>query len=153
MSCKLTQRELAIALTISKTTMTRWELDTIEIPNKKLIQLIEFLKQKQLHVTIEWFSFGIGVEPIIGNRENLQKLNFDEISYNTLCNLKNQINNFEILQLNTNFITPFLNAHDYVGCVFTNDYVSLDQKFCVWVTDKEIIAGIYNYKKNITKLL
>lgn len=147
----LSQREFAIEFDLSKPTISRWESNLVKIPIKRLNTLVELLKNHGILVSTHWINTGIGTPPINQNAETIDTLNFDEIAYLTLNNIRQKIKDFEILQLNTKFFEPIFAYADYVAGVPTNDKSSLNGKLCFVVTSKDIIAGIYNYTDKTLK--
>ena len=130
---------------LSVPTLSRWELNYNLIPATKLNKLVEFFKKNGIEVSVEWILLNIGQAPINTNLQSFDKLNFDEISYITLYNLRNNVIDFEISQINNSFFEPLLYNGDYVGGVRTSNLETLNNKLCYVYIDKFIYAGIFNF--------
>lgn len=140
---RLTQSEFAASLNLSKPTIARWELNTVEIPHKKLETIMEFCIQNNLLVSKEWLLLGIGAEPRFSEYDK-PVLNFDEITYKTYNSLKFDDDNLKLYQVTSNFMSPILQYADYI--IVKNEYnkLILHNKVCCIEKEKEIIVGIYN---------
>jgi transcriptional regulator with XRE-family HTH domain len=136
---------------ISVPTLSRWELNYTAIPKIKLENLIKFFKSNGIDVNAEWILFNKGHPPINVNLKSLDNLNFDEISYLTLSNLKNNIPNLEVYQINNNFFEPIIFNGDYIGCMEFSNLEILTNKLCYLFQDRMLYAGIFNFTQmNIT---
>lgn len=143
----LTQREFAIEFDVSKASITRWEIDGVHIPPKKILALIEFFNSRGLLVSHGWLTRGVGTIPILQHITSLEKLNFDELTYVTLNRLKKEINNFEFYQTNTKFFEPILSYADYVAGVCVSNKQTLNNKLCFAITKIDIIVGFFDSVK------
>ena len=132
-------------------TIFRWENDYNQIPDKKLIKLINFFVSKGIQVSVNWMINGIGIHPIHKNIQDIETYNFDEIVYITLSQAKSYIKNFEIFQINSNFYEPTLLFGDYIGGVITNDLSNLDGKLCFFIIDEIIQVGTFDFYNNTIK--
>jgi transcriptional regulator with XRE-family HTH domain len=132
---------------ITLPTLSRWELDYTAIPTLKLDSLINFFQLNGIDVSAEWILSNNGHPPINTNLQSLDKLNFDELAYITLSNLKNNIEHFEIYQINNNFFEPMLYNGDYVGGILNNNLEMLVNKLCYVIQDKMLYAGIFNFDR------
>ena len=88
-------------------TIFRWENDYNQIPDKKLIKLINFFVSKGIQVSVNWMINGIGIHPIHKNIQDIETYNFDEIVYITLSQAKSYIKNFEIFQIHFYYSKEF----------------------------------------------
>ena len=143
----LSQREFAVDFDISKPTITRWELDAVTIPPKKIAALLEFFNQRGLMVSAHWLMYGTGTEPINQFTKHIENLNFDEITYITFNKLKCEIKNFEFHQINTMFFEPVLSYADYVaGVIIDNSKINtLNNRLCFATTAKDVVVGVFDY--------
>ena len=148
----LSQREFANEFNISKPTITRWESNAVKIPPNKLNELVEAFKKHGILVSTHWINTGIGTLPLNQNSCELEALNFDEITYLALNDLRQKIKNFEIFQINTKFFEPILGYADYIAGVPTNDKASVNGKLCFVITSKDVVTGIYNYADQTLKI-
>ncbi len=99
-----TRKEFATQLgDVSLPTLSRWELNYVKIPQKKLERLVHFFNQKGIRVDIDWIRSGQGLPPINLNLKDFQDIKFDEISYSIMIGLHKTIKNFQFKQLNSNF--------------------------------------------------
>ncbi len=144
----LSRRQFAEAVGgISVPTISRWELNYTAITRPKLEEIVQFFRNHGIEVTSEWIISNSDQPPINTNLQDLNKLNFDELSYITLTNLKNTIENFEIYQINNNFFEPIIYNGDYIGGVCDNNLEKLTNKLCYVVHDKMVSVGIFNYSQ------
>lgn len=144
----ISRDELACSSKVaSVATLARWELDYTEIPKLKLEKLIEFFQLNGIDVNIGWILFNNGRSPINTNLQKIDSLNFDELAYVTLSNLKSTIENFEICQINNNFFEPILRSGDYIGGISDNNIETLTNKLCYIEHDKMLSVGIFNFEQ------
>lgn len=143
----ISRREFVEAIgDLSLPTLSRWELNYTEISKPKVEILVNFLKQSGIDVGVEWILTENGQAPINRNLVDFEKLNFDEISYITLSNLKNQIENFEIYQINSNFFEPVIYYGDYIGGLPHSNFEMLTNKLCFIIQNKLVSIGIFNFE-------
>lgn len=147
----LSQREFAIAFDISKPTITRWESNSVKIPANQINVLVEKFKKYGILVSTKWLLTGVDTPPINENAAELHTLNFDEITYITLNNLKLKIKNFEIFQITNKFFEPILGFADYVAGIPSENKISINGKFCFVITNKDVTVGIYNHTDQTIK--
>lgn len=130
---------------VSVPTLSRWELNSVNIPKLKLQRLVEFFNQYGINVTETWLETGIGFEPKLTDFSDLvNDLNFDEIAINTLDDLKRNIKNFSIMQINSKFFEPVVSYGDYVGGVVSYELEQLHNELCFCISNQVVSAGIFN---------
>jgi transcriptional regulator with XRE-family HTH domain len=131
---------------ITLSTLARWELNSINIPEQKLKLLSDFFNKNGILVKLEWIRYGEGVPPINMLIKNIEHLNFDEMVYTTLSSISLKIKDFKFYQINSNFFEPIINYGDYIGGVeiFTN-FAELHNKLCFFKTDLGILIGYFDY--------
>jgi hypothetical protein len=129
-------------------TITRWENNAVRITKKQLDKLINTFKLHYLIVEQEWLLTGNGISPINLNASDINKLNFDEISYKNLNSLKTEIKDFEIYQVNSNFFSPIINYADYIAGIIYVNKKSLLGKLTFAITDGFIHVGVFDYLNN-----
>jgi len=128
---------------ISLPTLSRWELNTTRIPDKKIDVLLTYFKIHNILITKDWLKDGVGEAPLNGNLKNFDITNFDDIAIKQLFSLKKEIKNFWYSQVSTNFMFPIVSFGDYVGGILyplADDVISkLHDKLCI-VDDKSNVA-------------
>lgn len=147
----LTRKEfIELIGTISHTSLTRWELGYVkDIPISQLDKLIIFLNSQGIIVSKEWVLLGTGNPPINSRLKNLNEINFDEVAYLTLSQLKSHITEFQIFQINTNFFEPVLCHGDYIGGIIYNKNISqLTNQLCFIIDNGIITTGIFDFSEN-----
>lgn len=95
-------------------TLARWELDTVLIPNKKLISLVEFFQSQGLFVIENWIKDGYGTPPVLLKSE-LEEFDFDCLAQEKLLDLNRQIKHFAFGQVKNNLMAPIIKYGDYIG--------------------------------------
>lgn len=138
------RKELSDELgTVSLPTISRWELNTTKIPDKKIDLLLSYFKKNNIFIKKDWLQHGLGEAPINGNLKNFDISNFDDIAIKQLFSLKKEIKNFWYSQVSTNFMFPIVSFGDYVGgilCPLADDTLSkLHDKLCI-VDDKSNVS-------------
>jgi len=98
-------------------TISRWELDSVRIPLKKLNSLIEFFNEKGLIVSREWLLEGTGIPPFLLRDDKFDDPDFDSLAQEKLLDINRQIKNFIFGQIKNNFLSPFIKYGDYIGGV------------------------------------
>jgi hypothetical protein len=112
----LTRKELSdLWQGASIPTISRWELDSIRIPLKKLNSLVDFFNAKGLIVSHEWLLEGTGVPPFLLRDDKFDEPDFDSLAQEKLLDLNRQIKNFVFGQVKNNFLSPFIKYGDYIG--------------------------------------
>jgi transcriptional regulator with XRE-family HTH domain len=134
---------------ISLPTLARWELDTAKPSTKKIQPLVNSFRKQGINVTDEWITHGIGLPPISIHLKDFQESDFDIITHNTLTNLRNKIKKFHFAQINNNFFRPILAYGDYIAGIETDNYLSINGKFCFFCSTSHTIAGILDYTNKI----
>lgn len=135
---------------ITLSTLARWELDKINIPEPKLNYLIDFLKQNGVLVKSEWLRYGEGTPPINLAIKDFDVLNFDETTYTTLSSVAQKVVNFKFYQVNNNLYEPIIRFGDYIGgSEICENYKILHNKFCYFKTNSSILIGVYNFNNNL----
>ena len=132
---------------ISLSTISRWELGYNEIPETKFDKLVSFFNDKGISVHSNWIKNGTGMPPINTNLNDISNNNFDEISYLTLSNLKQQIKDFEFKQITTNFFNPIFSYGDYAGGVVKENLKLLDNKLCFVISQTDVDVGIFLFNE------
>ena len=129
---------------ISMPTLSRWELNTIAVPKKKFIILVNYFAKNNLFVSEEWLSSGDGSLPVNGNLEEFNEENFDDLVLKNLLSMQENVKNFWFSQVSNNFFSPIVSFGDYIGGIplKREDFFSAQEKICFFSTDKEIFAGI-----------
>lgn len=127
---------------LSVPTLTRWELNMVKIPPKRMTLLVDYFSKQNILVTKDWLLFGKGQPPTNLNLKNIQELNFDDIVNQTFLNLRAKISDFSYYQVNNNFLAPFVTSGDYVGGVATNSYENIINKLCFLKGDNLFYVGI-----------
>jgi transcriptional regulator with XRE-family HTH domain len=141
----LSRREVVLLFgSITLPTITRWELNTTNIPTKRLKDLVIFFNANGIMVNEDWLLNGKGAQPVNKNLQSANSLNFDEIAFVNLSSLKSYIQDFEILQINTAFFEPILYNGDYIGGIFQNNIQNLNNKMCFILQNRLITVGIFN---------
>jgi len=131
---------------ITLSTLARWELNSISIPEKKLKLLCDFFNSNGILVKLEWLRYGEGVLPINHTTQEIEQLNFDELVYTTLSSVALKITNFKFYQVNNKFFEPTVNYGDYVaGVELTENFESLNNKMCFFRGNEGIIIGYFDY--------
>lgn len=142
----LTRPELIKDLKIvSESTYARWELGTIKIPEKRILQLVDYYSSKGMIVASEWLRYGTGNIPFFITDNFINKVNFDEIAFLTAEKLKTKIDKFIYFQINNTFYDPVINYGDYVGGIQREDIKLLDAKLCFFKNNDGILVGIFHY--------
>jgi transcriptional regulator with XRE-family HTH domain len=132
---------------ITLSTLARWELNTINIPESKLCLLYNFFLKNGLLLKLEWLRYGEGMPPINVSKTNLNTLNFDEITYTILSLVRKKLNNFKFYQINNTLYEPIIKFGDYIGGIeILENFISLHNKFCYLKLNNEILIGIFNYE-------
>ena len=147
----LSQIKFSQVFNISKSTITRWELDSVAISQNRLKQLIEEFAVNGLVVDLNWLISGIGDFPISDTALSIEQINFDEISLKHLQEIKSKIKNFEIHQVNSKFFEPIINYGDYVGCVLSELTDELNNRLCLIQVKKNVVIGIIDTNKKVIK--
>lgn len=107
-------------------TLARWELDTVTIPHKKLLSLVEFFHKNGLLVTESWLKNGIGSPPLLLKDDHFDQLDFDSIAQEKLLDINRQIKNFTFGQVKNNLLAPFIKYGDYIGGINLTDEIELN---------------------------
>ncbi|MBA4697733.1 MAG: hypothetical protein H2069_10195 [Legionella sp.] len=131
-------------------TIARWELDTVRIPEKKLLSLVVFFQENGLIVSEEWIRDGKCAPPIFLQQNIFDQLDFDSIAQEKLLDINRQTNNFIFGQVKNNLMSPFLKYGDYIGGVNLNKESSLTslegELVFLKIKIKEIIVGFFKSK-------
>jgi hypothetical protein len=115
-SLALTRKELSSLWGgASVPTIARWELDTVKIPNKKLLSIIKFFLQEGLIVNDLWVVGGVGNPPFLINEDAFSKIDFDSLAQENLLNINMQQKNFVFGQARNTLASPFIKYGDYIG--------------------------------------
>jgi transcriptional regulator with XRE-family HTH domain len=131
---------------ISLPTLARWELGTVTPSLKKVKMLTDFFISQGLDVKSEWIHEGKGYPPISIDLKKFDHVQFDELAYTTLINIRNKVKNFDFRQVNSNFLRPFISFGDYLGGVTETNKKLIDKKLCFLFSDSIVTAGIYIYE-------
>lgn len=151
----LTRKELASEWKgASVPTISRWELDVIDIPYKKLDTLIKFFQKKGLVVTKEWIIRGVGAPPVLLSDEHFDDLDFDSLAQEELLTLNKKIKNFIFGKITNNFMSPIVKYGDYIGGVNSINEIDFMRFFGELIFVREIttdlfIGILFDYKKDI----
>ena len=123
----LTRKELSDLWTgASIPTISRWELDSVRIPMKKLTSLIEFFTNKGLIVSQEWLLEGTGILPFLLRDDKFDEPDFDSLAQEKLLDINRQVKNFVFGQAKNNFLSPFIKYGDYIGGInYIHNYESI----------------------------
>lgn len=114
----LTRKELAEKWGgASIPTLARWELDTVRIPQKKLLSLLDFFHRNGLSVKEPWLKDGFGSPPLLLYSDLFNEVDFDSIAQEKLLDVNKQVNNFIFGQVKNNLLAPYIKYGDYVGGV------------------------------------
>lgn len=125
-SLSLTRKELSILWKgASIPTISRWELDSVRIPIKKLNSLIEFFNGKGLIVSQEWLLEGTGIPAFLLRNDKFDEPDFDSLAQEKLLDINRQVNNFVFGQVKNNFLSPFIKYGDYIGGININNIESI----------------------------
>ncbi len=140
------RKELSDELgTISLPTLSRWELNTTKIPDKKIDNLLNYFKKNNIFITHEWLKNGSGDAPLDGNLKNFDKDNFDDVVIKQLFSLKKEIKNFWYSLVSTNFMFPVVSFGDYVGGILyplSDDMLpKFHDKLCIVDDRKDVAVG------------
>lgn len=112
----LTRKELSdLWVGASIPTISRWELDSVRIPMKKLTSLIEFFTNQGLIVSQEWLLEGTGIPPFLLRDDKFDEPDFDSLAQEKLLDINRQVKNFVFGQVKNNFLSPFIKYGDYIG--------------------------------------
>jgi len=121
----LTRKELACDWGgASVPSIARWELDTVKIPNKKLLSVIEFFLKKGLIVNESWIIDGVGNPPFLVRNDAFIDIDFDSLAQENLLNINMQQKNFVFGQSRNNLASPIIKYGDYIGGIAS--YVNND---------------------------
>lgn len=167
-SINMTRLELAnLWLGASVPTISRWELNTINIPRKKLESLVEFFNKENLLVNINWILSGEGIPPVKLSHDMFDNVDFDSLAQETLLNMNQKRANFCFGQVKNNILSPFIKYGDYVGglkyqnknilplsgeLIFIQKDADIFSGICVFEDDKLYlgsIVGIKAYSDNL----
>ncbi|MBY0380062.1 MAG: hypothetical protein K2P99_06670 [Burkholderiales bacterium] len=131
---------------VTLSTLARWELNSINIPEKKLKLLSDFFNNNGILVKLEWLRYGEGVAPINCSTQEIEQLNFDELVYTTLSSISLKISNFKFYQINNKFFEPIVNYGDYIGGIeIVKNFDVLHNKLCFFKVLDGITVGYFNY--------
>lgn len=112
----LTRKELSDLWTgASIPTISRWELDSVRIPIKKLNSLIDFFGSRGLIVSQEWLLEGTGIPPFLLRDDKFDEPDFDSLAQEKLLDINRQVKNFVFGQVKNNFLSPVIKYGDYIG--------------------------------------
>ena len=95
--------------------IARWELDTVKIPNKKLLSAIGFFLKKGLIVNEAWIIDGVGNPPFLVRNDAFVDIDFDSLAQENLLNINMQQKNFVFGQSRNNLASPIIKYGDYIG--------------------------------------
>lgn len=112
--------------TSSVPTLARWELDTIKIPQKKLLSLADFFQIHGLHVTENWLKDGTGSPPLLLQSDLFDPVDFDSLAQEKLLDINRHLKNFIFGQVKNNLMTPFLKYGDYIGGINLIDEIEVN---------------------------
>lgn len=139
----LTRKELAEKWgCASIPTLARWELDTVKVPLKKLISMINFFQQHGLFVTESWLKDGVGAPPLLLQKDQFDEIDFDSIAQEQLLDINRQIGNFIFGQVKNNFMSPFIKYGDYIGGVGLHDNTEIKSLQGELVFLKKRVTGL-----------
>lgn len=139
----LTRKELAEKWgSASIPTLARWELDTVRIPFKKLISMINFFQEHGLLVTESWLKDGVGTPPLLLQRDQFDEIDFDSVAQEKLLDINRQIGNFIFGQVKNNFMSPFIKYGDYIGGVNSLDTTELNSLQGELIFLKKKVTGL-----------
>jgi len=127
---------------LSVPTLTRWELNMVKIPPKRIELLVDYFIKQNILVTKDWLLFGKGEPPTNLNLKEIQEFNFDDLANQTFLNLRGKISNFSYYQVNNNFFAPFVTSGDYIGGVTAKKYENIISKMCFLKGDTLFYVGI-----------
>lgn len=143
----LSRPELVSAIkNLSVTTLSRWELNYIDIPILQLERMHKFFNKSGILVSLEWLESGLGSPPINSNLLPAEKYNHDEITYFVYSSLKKNIENIENFIVTNNFLEPFINKGDYVLCVKKKLSLELSSKICYTIDDNGLTVGYLDFR-------
>ena len=138
---------------ISLPTLSRWELNTTKIPEKKVDILIRYFSENDILVSREWLMSGLGHSPIDGNLQEFNQKNFDDLALGSLFSLKKEIKDFWFSQVSNNFFSPLASFGDYVGGISkkasTDVFTILKDKICFIYKNKEVFVGILRLNNQV----
>lgn len=148
------RKELADELgIISLPTLSRWELNTTQIPLKKVDALVKYFSDNNILVSKEWLVSGDNHPPIDGNLQEFNKNNFDDIAMGSLFSLRKEIKGFWFSQVSNNFFSPLASFGDYVGGIAVNaveeNFIILKDKICFLNTNKDVFVGILRLNNQV----
>lgn len=95
--------------------LSRWELNTVNIPKKKLESLVEFFNNENLLVSLDWILTGEGVPPVKLSPDLFDSIDFDSLAQETLLNINQKQTYFCFGQVKNNVLSPFIKYGDYIG--------------------------------------
>lgn len=155
----LTRPEIVLDLeTVTLSTYARWELNSIKIPEKRIVELIKYFNSHGVIVSSEWLRYGHGSIPILLSDDIINKVNFDEVALKVTEQIKISKPNFVFYQISNDDCKPILDYGDYVGGIIDINVNNLLNKLCFFKTYENIHIGnfeIYKeqfYLNNYSKL-
>ena len=104
-------------------TIARWELDTVKIPRKKLLSIIQFFYNNSIVVSENWIIDGSGTPPLLIRNEQFNEVEFDSLAQESLLNINMQQQGFIFGQVRNNLISPIIKYGDYVGGISLTNYM------------------------------
>lgn len=100
---------------VSITTLSRWELGTVSVPQKKLAKLSEFFRNEGLTLNDEWLLSGEGFPPqLLGKVSNISK-DFDSAAQEHFLSINQCVPDFTFGKVSSNHMAPFVNYGDFIG--------------------------------------
>ena len=123
----LTRKELAERWGgASVPSIARWELDTVKIPEKKLLAMICFFFDCGLVITEEWIISGTGTPPLLIKNDLFKDLDFDSLAQENLLNINMQQKGFIFGQVRNNLVSPVIKYGDYIGGISSFNCLNKD---------------------------
>ncbi len=144
-SLNLTRKELANNWGgASIPTLARWELNTVNIPKKKLDSLVKFFNENNLLVNSNWIINGEGVPPVNLSPDIFDDIDFDTLAQETLLSINQKQSNFCFGQVKNNILFPFVKYGDYIGGIKYNDQniSPLQGEFIFVLKGGEMLSGL-----------
>lgn len=144
-SLSMTRKELAEGWQgASIPTLSRWELDTVAIPAKKLSSLTDYFNQQGLLVTENWLTTGEGIPPVILNESGFDAIDFDAMAEQCLLDINRRQYNFCFGKVSNNLMAPLVKYGDYVGGVklTSSDLKLLEDEVVFLLKGNEFFVGM-----------
>ena len=134
---------------VSVPTLSRWELNVVITPDKKIAKIVDFFHKHGISVSEKWIMTGEGDRPINSNARELEHYCFDELSHEVFFNLEDKIKDFYFKQMVNNFFNPIIKFGDYVAGIKRNSKNDLIGKLCFFSSQQWLYAGIFEkYTEN-----